>query len=81
MAELMPYTVAVVRATDQDQQGREVILSFSFMGEDHEDAARQAFKYAGDGSRLRVREITTYDGLPSKRWWPKFDVAGDLEQV
>lgn len=58
--------------TDIDS-GTEHIVRRLYFADDHEDAARQAFKSV-EGSRIRIRELLTFDG-PPRRWSPDFRVT------
>lgn len=54
------------------ENGSEQIVRFVTLGEDHADAAREAFRLLSPSFR-HVREIQTFDGEP-RRWKPDFEV-------
>ncbi len=58
-----PHVYAVAKII-LPEDGSERILCYTFSGDDHADAAKQAAVFL---RRERIREILTFDG-PARRW-------------
>jgi len=65
-------TVWVIVTFSDLNSGREQSVRRTYLGSDHRDAASQTFASL-EGSRVRIRELLTFDGEP-RRWKPEFGV-------